>query len=79
MNAPDRRPGELQCGQRYHGDVAGERGPADDYQAVGLREAHQHHLLDITIAALRCARARDPTFPPRPTSAASNSSAVSAT
>lgn len=37
--------------------------PADDDQAVGLREAHQHHLPDITIAALRYARANDPTFP----------------
>ena len=37
--------------------------PADDDQAVGLREAHQHHLPDITVAALRYARANDPTFP----------------
>ncbi|MFJ3728496.1 pRL2-11 [Streptomyces sp. NPDC090045] len=38
--------------------------PADnDDQAVGLREAHQHHLPDITIAALRYARANDQTFP----------------
>ncbi|MER7049292.1 pRL2-11, partial [Streptomyces jumonjinensis] len=37
--------------------------PADDDQAVGLREAHQHHLPDITVAALRYARANDCTFP----------------
>lgn len=38
--------------------------PADnDDQAVGLREAHEHHLPDITIAALRYARANDPAFP----------------
>ncbi|MEU9189441.1 DUF87 domain-containing protein [Streptomyces sp. NPDC048484] len=36
---------------------------ADDDQAVGLREAHQHHLPDITVAALRYARANDRTFP----------------
>jgi hypothetical protein len=37
--------------------------PADDDQAVGLREAHQHHLPDITVAALRYARANDRSFP----------------
>ncbi|WP_371095128.1 pRL2-11 [Streptomyces sanglieri] len=37
--------------------------PVDDDQAVGLREAHQHHLPDITVAALRYARANDRTFP----------------
>ncbi|GHB29830.1 helicase HerA domain-containing protein [Streptomyces chryseus] len=37
--------------------------PADDDQAVGLREAHQYHLPDITVAALRYARANDRTFP----------------
>ncbi|MEU6353149.1 DUF87 domain-containing protein [Streptomyces sp. NPDC047072] len=35
----------------------------DDDQAVGLREAHEHHLPEITLAALRYARAHDPTFP----------------
>ncbi|QKZ18586.1 pRL2-11 [Streptomyces chartreusis] len=35
----------------------------DDDQAVGLREAHEHHLPEITIAALRYARANDRTFP----------------
>ncbi|MFD9283640.1 pRL2-11 [Streptomyces mirabilis] len=34
-----------------------------DGQAVGLRQAHEHHLPDITLAALRYARANDPTFP----------------
>ncbi|MFE3556977.1 helicase HerA domain-containing protein [Streptomyces sp. NPDC059193] len=37
--------------------------PDNDDQAVGLREAHEHHLPDITIAALRYARANDRTFP----------------
>uniref|UniRef100_UPI002F916557 helicase HerA domain-containing protein n=1 Tax=Streptomyces longwoodensis TaxID=68231 RepID=UPI002F916557 len=37
--------------------------PVYDDQAVGLREAHQHHLPDITVAALRYARANDSTFP----------------
>ena len=35
----------------------------DDGQVVGLREAHEHHLPEITIAALRYARANDRTFP----------------
>ncbi|MER6405949.1 hypothetical protein ABT269_20925 [Streptomyces viridosporus] len=37
--------------------------PVDDDQAVGLRQAHERHLPDITIAALRYARANDRTFP----------------
>lgn len=38
--------------------------PADNEdQVVGLREAHEHHLPDITVAALRYARGNDPTFP----------------
>jgi len=36
--------------------------PVDDDQAVGLREAAEHHL-PYTLAALRYARANDPTFP----------------
>ncbi|MEU5582992.1 DUF87 domain-containing protein [Streptomyces huasconensis] len=35
----------------------------DDDQAVGLREAAEHHLHGITLAALRFARANDPAFP----------------
>lgn len=35
----------------------------DDGQAVGLRAAHEQHLPDITLAALRFARANDSTFP----------------
>lgn len=35
----------------------------DDDQAVGLRQAAEHHLPGITLAALRFARANDPTFP----------------
>lgn len=30
---------------------------------MGLREAHEHHLPEITLAALRHARAHDPSFP----------------
>lgn len=37
--------------------------PDIDDQAVGLRQAHEHHLPDITLAALRFARANDPSFP----------------
>ncbi|MEU5972022.1 pRL2-11 [Streptomyces globisporus] len=37
--------------------------PDDDDQAVGLRRAAEHHLPGITLAALRFARANDPTFP----------------
>ncbi|WP_030594070.1 pRL2-11 [Streptomyces anulatus] len=37
--------------------------PDDDDQAVGLRQAAEHHLPGITLAALRFARANDPTFP----------------
>ncbi|MFH7340700.1 hypothetical protein [Streptomyces sp. KHY 26] len=35
----------------------------DDDHAVGLREAAEHHLPGITLAALRFARANDPAFP----------------
>ncbi|MGA4844806.1 helicase HerA domain-containing protein [Streptomyces sp. G5(2025)] len=35
----------------------------DEDQAVGLREAAEHHLPGITLAALRFARANDPAFP----------------
>jgi hypothetical protein len=41
---------------------ANPAGDIDD-QAVGLREAHERHLPDITLAALRYARANDPSFP----------------
>ncbi|MFG2630018.1 helicase HerA domain-containing protein [Streptomyces sp. NPDC048473] len=57
--APAAAPGELAAD-------ATETPPeavVDDDQAVGLREAAQHHLPDITLAALRFARANDPTFP----------------
>lgn len=37
--------------------------PDDDDQAVGLRQAAEHHLPGITLAALRFARANDPAFP----------------
>ncbi|MFE5688220.1 hypothetical protein [Streptomyces sp. NPDC056512] len=36
---------------------------AVDDQAVGLREAHEHHLTGVTGAALCYARANDRTFP----------------
>ncbi|MFF5435461.1 hypothetical protein ACFY5K_36395 [Streptomyces griseofuscus] len=35
----------------------------DEDQAVGLREAAEHHLPGITLFALRFARANDSTFP----------------
>jgi hypothetical protein len=35
---------------------------ADEDQAVGLREAHQHHLPEITRRPALC-RANDPSFP----------------
>ncbi|WKU49092.1 hypothetical protein Q3V23_00050 [Streptomyces sp. VNUA116] len=38
-------------------------GAAPDDAVVGLREAHRRHLPEITLAALRYARANDPTFP----------------
>jgi hypothetical protein len=37
--------------------------PADDDQAVGLRQAAEHHLPGISLAALRFARANDPALP----------------
>lgn len=37
--------------------------PGDDDQAVGLRQAAEHHLPGITLNALRFARAKDRTFP----------------
>ncbi|MEV5124730.1 hypothetical protein AB0K49_18365 [Streptomyces decoyicus] len=40
-----------------------EPAPVDDDQAVGLRQAAEHHLPGITLAALRFARANDPAFP----------------
>ncbi|WP_371574230.1 hypothetical protein [Streptomyces sp. NBC_01314] len=30
---------------------------------MGLREAHEHHLPEITLAALRYVRAHDPSLP----------------
>lgn len=39
-----------------------EPAPVDDDQAVGLRQAAEHHLPGITLAALRFARANDPAF-----------------
>jgi len=42
--------------------------PTADYQGddarVGLRQAHEQHLSDVTLAALRWARANDPDFLP---------------
>lgn len=43
--------------------AASTAAPAYDDQAVGLRQAAEHHLSGITLAALRFARANDPTFP----------------
>lgn len=39
------------------------RWPEADDEAVGLRQAHEHHLPETGFAALRYARANDPTFP----------------
>lgn len=36
---------------------------AADDEAVNLRQAHEHHWPEISFAALRYARANDPTFP----------------
>ncbi|MFZ3491733.1 pRL2-11 [Streptomyces sp. 5.8] len=60
--APAAAPGELAANATATPPAA----PAvvDDDQAVGLREAAEHHLPDITLAALRFARANDPAFPP---------------
>ncbi|MFE5994578.1 hypothetical protein [Streptomyces sp. NPDC056453] len=52
--APGRRPGDA---------TPAAPAPAVDDQAVGLREAHEHHLTGVTVAALRYARANDRTFP----------------
>ncbi|MEU7384197.1 MULTISPECIES: helicase HerA domain-containing protein [unclassified Streptomyces] len=59
--APAAAPGELAAGTTAPPPAT----PAlvDDDQAVGLREAAEHHLPGITLAALRFARANDPAFP----------------
>ncbi|WEO92711.1 hypothetical protein A6P39_000410 [Streptomyces sp. FXJ1.172] len=59
--APAAEPGDTTAGTAPTTPTA--TAPADDDQAVGLREAHRHHLPDITLAALRYARANDRTFP----------------
>ncbi|MYY04740.1 MULTISPECIES: DUF87 domain-containing protein [unclassified Streptomyces] len=61
--APAAAPGELAANATE--TPPGPPAPAvvDDDQAVGLREAAEHHLPGITLAALRFARANDPTFP----------------
>lgn len=55
--------------------------PADDDQALGLREAYDNHLSETvaSLDALRRARHDDPEFPPRSASAAPRSSTASAT
>ncbi|MFE9403999.1 pRL2-11 [Streptomyces sp. NPDC006530] len=58
-------PGELAANATTTPPATPAPAPAvvDDDQAVGLREAAEHHLPDITLAALRFARANDQTFP----------------
>ncbi|MEU1223074.1 hypothetical protein [Streptomyces microflavus] len=61
--APAAAPGELTANATAPPPATPAPAVVDDDQAVGLREAHQHHLPDITVAALRYARANDRTFP----------------
>ncbi|MGW0034418.1 hypothetical protein ACWDXD_31910 [Streptomyces sp. NPDC003314] len=51
----------------------------DEDQAVGLREATEHHLSGITLAVPRLTRANDPPSPALRTSTAPNPSTASAT
>ncbi|MEU4800558.1 hypothetical protein [Streptomyces sp. NPDC023327] len=60
--APAAAPGELAANATETPPVPPAPAPVDDDQAVGLREAVEHHL-PYTLNALRFARANDPTFP----------------
>ncbi|MFH9426271.1 pRL2-11 [Streptomyces sp. NPDC017529] len=60
--APAAAPGEL-TGNATAPPATPAPARVDDDQAVGLREAADHHLPGITLAALRFARANDPAFP----------------
>ncbi|MFB6901527.1 hypothetical protein [Streptomyces hydrogenans] len=61
--APAAAPGELAANATATPPTTPAPAPVDDDQAVGLREAAEHHLPGITLAALRFARANDPAFP----------------
>ncbi|MEU5902336.1 helicase HerA domain-containing protein [Streptomyces venezuelae] len=61
--APAAAPGELAANATETPPASPAPAVVDDDQAVGLREAAEHHLPGITLAALRFARANDPTFP----------------
>ncbi|MGW5446854.1 hypothetical protein [Streptomyces asiaticus] len=60
---PATAPGELAANATATPPATPAPAVVDDDQAVGLREAAEHHLPGITLAALRFARANDPTFP----------------
>ncbi|MGK5546682.1 pRL2-11 [Streptomyces sp. URMC 127] len=62
-SAPTPNPGDDATSTTPATPTPTDPAPVDDDQAVGLREAHEHHLPDITLAALRYARQNDPTFP----------------
>lgn len=61
--APAAAPGELKANATATRPAPPAAAMVDDDQAVGLREAAEHHLPGITLNALRFARANDPTFP----------------
>ncbi|MFG3158060.1 pRL2-11 [Streptomyces sp. NPDC048219] len=61
--APAAAPGELAAATTTTPPETPTPVVVDDDQAVGLREAAEHHLPGITLAALRFARANDPAFP----------------
>jgi hypothetical protein len=63
MAAPDAAPASAADPGDASPAATSSAAPVDDDQAVGLREAHERHLPDITVAALRYARANDRTFP----------------
>ncbi|MFB7918026.1 helicase HerA domain-containing protein [Streptomyces sp. NPDC056061] len=60
---PAAAPGELTANATATPPTTPAPAVVDDDQAVGLREAAEHHLPGITLAALRFARANDPTSP----------------
>ncbi|MFQ6147447.1 hypothetical protein ACLMNJ_30970 [Streptomyces seoulensis] len=61
--APAAAPGDLEADATATPPATPAPAVVDDDQAVGLREAAEHHLPGITLAALRFARANDPSFP----------------
>ncbi|WP_003979292.1 MULTISPECIES: hypothetical protein [Streptomyces] len=61
--APAAAPGELAANATATPPATPAPARVDGDQAVDLREAADHHLPGITLAALRFARADDPAFP----------------